>query len=335
MAEVIPDFQDFYMDFNRWRELHCPMGPTFMQRYQEGYRHFIDLYYEHEAWDALVDMYGKTVERWPSVELERIVNTLRERRDVRQLKRLFMSLIARRRSSFWEFRSLCIAGYVKESDAATLPRDKQDLLTLLTDARRIMLELGETKYAERLSEDHTSIEQEVRRKPPKPIHRAMDEDCFWELIENAKRGSESTDEQMDHLTTALEAFKAAEIKKFALILEAQMATLAHWDVWALGYVAMDGCSDDAFDYFRQWLILQGRDLVDGVLRDVDNLKPLPSGHLGVEGLLSVPELAHESRSGKTLRLPKRKASKMKGKKWEEEDLPMRYPGLCRRYDYAV
>lgn len=61
MAEFTPDFKDFYKDLNRWRELYCPFGPTFMERYLERLKMMTDLYYEHGAWDALVEKYGETV----------------------------------------------------------------------------------------------------------------------------------------------------------------------------------------------------------------------------------------------------------------------------------
>ena len=31
-----------------------------------------------------------------------------------------------------------------------------------------------------------------------------------------------------------------------------------WDLWGAAYLANGGCSDDGFDYFRGWLIGQGR-----------------------------------------------------------------------------
>lgn len=95
---------------------------------------------------------------------------------------------------------------------------------------------------------------------------------------------------------------------------------------------MDGCSDDGFEYFRQWLILQGRDLVATAKRDVQELVSVPPGiRLQVEGLISIPEVAYENRSGNPLRLPKRRPTRIKGKEWEESDLPKRYPILHARY----
>jgi hypothetical protein len=132
-----------------------------------------------------------------------------------------------------------------------------------------MIDLGETDYALRLSEDYKCIEQETRgKKLPKPVDRAIDENCFWELIETAQ---------------------------------------------------------------RSWLILQGRLVVATAMDDIQKLEQIPAGPLGAEGLLSIPQLAYENRSGKPLRLAKRKPAQVKGKQWEESDLQSRYPILYKRY----
>ena len=72
---------------------------------------------------------------------------------------------------------------------------------------------------------------------PKPIDRAMDDACFWELIEETKKNSSSTAEQMELLLAELEAFKPMAIKKFYRILRGKIEELYHWDVWAVAYLA--------------------------------------------------------------------------------------------------
>ena len=39
-------------------------------------------------------------------------------------------------------------------------------------------------------------------------------------------------------------------------------------LWAAAYILMDGCSDDTFDYFRGWLIAQGKETFEKVLDDI-------------------------------------------------------------------
>ncbi|MEP7366225.1 MAG: DUF4240 domain-containing protein [Acidobacteriota bacterium] len=349
MPEFKTNFLSINKDFDRWMQLYGTpdtlSGGTPCVRGLEKAEEFVfNLYFEQGAWDVLVDhfVFETTATEWSTWPWsQRLRDALVARRDVRRLKRCWGHMIAEQKIAFWELHSFCrrgrVAGSVESrfhdagSDASLLRRKKR-LLETLEEARRMMVDLGETAYVLKLTEDYKSLEQETRgKKLPKPVDRAIDENCFWELIETAKRGSESDAEQMDLLLSALETFKASEIKKFRLILDAQMDTLLHWDVWALAFFAMGGCSDDAFDYFREWLILQGRDLVATANHDVQKLERLPSGSLQVEGLLSIPEVAYESRSGKPLRLAKRKPAQVKGKAWEESDLQNRYPILHTRY----
>jgi hypothetical protein len=44
-----------------------------------------------------------------------------------------------------------------------------------------------------------------------------------------------------------------------------------WDLWAAGYLINGGCSDDGFDYFRGWLITQGRQIWEAAIADPDSL----------------------------------------------------------------
>lgn len=47
------------------------------------------------------------------------------------------------------------------------------------------------------------------------------------------------------------------------------------DLWAAAFVLMGGCSDDSFMDFRSWLILQGRDAIEAIVRDPDSLADYP------------------------------------------------------------
>lgn len=349
MPEFKTNFMSISRDIDRWMELYGTpdkLGgtPYLLQGLLKAEEFVFNLYFEQEAWDALVDhLVGATTatewSTWPW--LLRLKAALIEMRDVRRLKRCWGSMIAEQKIGFWEFHSFCkkgrIAGSIESEfyDAkseASLLHQKKHLLETLEEARQMMLDFGETNYALKLSEDYQSIQQETRgKKLPKPVGQAMDENCFWDLIGAAKQGSVSESEQMESLLEAIQTFKASEIKKFRSILDTQMDQLYHWDVWALAFFAMQGCSDDAFDYFRQWLILQGRDLIATAKDDVQKLERLPFASLQVEGLLAIPEIAYESRSGKPLRPAKPKRRHLKGKAWEESDLQNRYPALQAKY----
>jgi len=47
------------------------------------------------------------------------------------------------------------------------------------------------------------------------------------------------------------------------------------DLWGAAYLINGGCSDDGFDYFRGWLIAQGREVFERTVADPDALAELP------------------------------------------------------------
>jgi hypothetical protein len=46
-------------------------------------------------------------------------------------------------------------------------------------------------------------------------------------------------------------------------------------LWAAAYVINGGCSNDGFEYFRGWLIVQGREVFEHVVADPGTLADLP------------------------------------------------------------
>ena len=69
-----------------------------------------------------------------------------------------------------------------------------------------------------------------------------------------------------------------------------------------------GCSDDGFDYFRGWLIVQGREVFEHVVADPDTLADLPviraqapgAAYLECEDTLYIASKAHRAATGEEL-----------------------------------
>jgi hypothetical protein len=76
-------------------------------------------------------------------------------------------------------------------------------------------------------------------------------------------------------------------------------------LWAAAYVVNGGCSNDGFDYFRGWLIVQGREVFEHVVADPDALADLPVIHaqapseayLECEDTLYIASRAHRAATG--------------------------------------
>ncbi|MES4889890.1 DUF4240 domain-containing protein [Streptomyces sp. NPDC096012] len=103
----------------------------------------------------------------------------------------------------------------------------------------------------------------------------MDETEFWELIDATREVAEGDPEdQADALVERLLRLDPELVLDFARHFEARYNRAYRWDLWGAAWVLLDGCSDDAFDFFRCWLIGQGREVFEGALHDPDALAVL-------------------------------------------------------------
>lgn len=103
----------------------------------------------------------------------------------------------------------------------------------------------------------------------------MDETEFWELVDDARGASEGDpEEQADLLVDRLAQLDPDSVLDFARHFESRYNRAYRWDLWGAAWVLLDGASDDAFDFFRCWLIGQGREVFEGAVHDPDALADL-------------------------------------------------------------
>lgn len=92
----------------------------------------------------------------------------------------------------------------------------------------------------------------------------MDETEFWEIIDSTREAAEGDPEDhADLLVERLTQLDPDSVLDFARHFEARYNRAYHWDLWGAATVLLGGASDDAFDYFRCWLIGQGREVFEG------------------------------------------------------------------------
>jgi hypothetical protein len=100
-------------------------------------------------------------------------------------------------------------------------------------------------------------------------------DEFWAIVEAARAGAEDTaseaDVVADELVDRLSGMTPARIVEFELVLDEVTNEAYRLNLWAAAYLINGGCSDDCFDYFRGWLVAQGRAVWDAALADPDSL----------------------------------------------------------------
>ncbi|NUK02936.1 DUF4240 domain-containing protein [Streptomyces lunaelactis] len=138
----------------------------------------------------------------------------------------------------------------------------------------------------------------------------MDIEHFWNLIDQARgKAVDSSDADIaNQATVLLAAQEPQQILDAQQILWDLMAASYQAPLWAAAYLINGGCSDDGFDYFRGWLITQGRTAFEQVIADTDRLADLPAVHAAaVEGIdlegeqtLSIAWDAYERATGTEL-----------------------------------
>ncbi|MER6703556.1 DUF4240 domain-containing protein [Streptomyces fumanus] len=103
----------------------------------------------------------------------------------------------------------------------------------------------------------------------------MDETEFWELIDSSRRGAEGDpEEQADLLVERLCRLDPEAVLDFARHFEARYQRAYTWDLWGAAWILLGGAGDDAFDFFRCWLIGQGREVYEGAVHEPDALAEL-------------------------------------------------------------
>jgi Protein of unknown function (DUF4240) len=139
---------------------------------------------------------------------------------------------------------------------------------------------------------------------------AMDTEQFWNLIGAASlRVADPADgEAIAALAAfALSHFPREEIIAAQRVLTGLMAASYRKPLWAAAYLINGGCSDDGFEYFRGWLIAQGREVFEHAVAAPDSLADLPvlgpagPAHWGVwEQVLYIPLWAYKAATGAVL-----------------------------------
>ena len=108
----------------------------------------------------------------------------------------------------------------------------------------------------------------------------MTKDEFWEHIRATRRLD--PDEHLERLAVRLAKLPETEILSFGRWWETLDAKGYTWKVWGAAYLINGGCSDDGFDYFRRWLLLQGQKVYEAALKNPDSLAVVLKGEGEVE-----------------------------------------------------
>ena len=169
----------------------------------------------------------------------------------------------------------------------------------------------------------------------------MDETDFWQIIDDTwEAAAGDPDEQAERLVERLVQLTPDDVIDFARLFEARFQSAYRHDLWGAAHLLLDGASEETFDYFRCWLIGQGREVFEGGLAEPDDLADLlpefdeeEDGE--AEDLGYAADDAYEQLTG--LPLPDvggRQAGRPSGTPLDFEDpdvMAKRFPKLWERY----
>lgn len=98
----------------------------------------------------------------------------------------------------------------------------------------------------------------------------LTEDSFWDIIERSLK-AQNLDGQKVILEQELLKLSEQEIFGFWYHYSKFSRVSYLGNLWLVPYIVMSGCSDDGFDYFRDWLISRGKKVFLEALENPDSL----------------------------------------------------------------
>lgn len=86
----------------------------------------------------------------------------------------------------------------------------------------------------------------------------LNEDKFWEIVAQSLENANDEYEQEQKLIEEISKLSPKEMIGFRLRTDKLLHDTYNPEMWCAGYVMNGGCSDDGFEYFRNWVISRGK-----------------------------------------------------------------------------
>jgi hypothetical protein len=157
---------------------------------------------------------------------------------------------------------------------------------------------------------------------------------FWGVIEQAKNASgEDWESRPESLKAILVKQNADDIIQFNKDYRTKLNESYRWDLWGAAYLINGGCSDDGFDYWRDFLISEGQSVFEAALSDPDSLAELDDiEDAELEEYRYAIDEAYEELTGDEI--PDANVeypADPEGEEWEENELNSMLPKLAEKY----
>lgn len=99
----------------------------------------------------------------------------------------------------------------------------------------------------------------------------LGEATFWEIVEMSLKKSNGEGEQEAVLINEIAKLSPKEMIGFRLRTDKLLYDTYNSEMWCAGYIMNGGCSDDGFEYFRNWIISRGKETFYQAKENPDNL----------------------------------------------------------------
>jgi hypothetical protein len=100
---------------------------------------------------------------------------------------------------------------------------------------------------------------------------AMAADAFWQIIEGATRSAADPDAQAGALRAILRERSLEDLIAFEVAFRRHLNQAYRWDLCGVACIVNGSVSNDGFEYFLRWLVLQGREVYEAALANPDSL----------------------------------------------------------------
>jgi Protein of unknown function (DUF4240) len=99
----------------------------------------------------------------------------------------------------------------------------------------------------------------------------LDEDIYWQIVERSLEETEDQEEQEQFLIKEIGRLSLKQMIGFRLRTDKLLYDTYNSEMWCAGYIMNQGCSDDGFEYFRNWIISRGKDVYYNAKENPDSL----------------------------------------------------------------
>ncbi len=130
----------------------------------------------------------------------------------------------------------------------------------------------------------------------------LNENVFWEIIDKSLKNSNDCDEQEIYLIKEISKLNKEDIIGFKLRLIELSNNIYTSHMWCAGYLMNGGCSDDAFEDFKNWVISKGKEVYYNAKNNPDTLEAIynDDDYYEFESLSYVANDAFEKVTGKNI-----------------------------------